>query len=333
MEVVAIGIFYVIFYLGFCTSFLLEENTKNPTNDLTEKHYMHVLEMILEEKKFRQNLEISVTQMHTEFKTQIRNLMLDNKTEHVIENKTDFLLQKINDIENKYSSIGQKVVSLQRQLGQVSSDLAKCRNDSYVFRNELAMLKQLKSIIHFQDLNKLNTSVESIKQQLHIYDNNINSLNSKQAARAQDFVALLNQTINLQKTVTEQTEYVGFSACAPGPLSKTGLILFSYVKLSYGINDLSSLNTSGEFRCEKSGFYLIIPAIMSTQDNAEYRIQKNGIDVIPVQVTPIKAEAKIHIGTGSMIVSLNINDTIAIREYQNKPVYGSYSCLTVIKIK
>lgn len=72
---------------------------------------------------------------------------------------------------------------------------------------------------------------------------------------------------------------------------------------------------------------------MSTEDNAEYRIQKNGFDVIPVQVTPIKAEAKLHTGTGSMIVSLKINDTIAIREYQNKPVYGTYSCLTVIKIK
>ncbi|CAC5395775.1 unnamed protein product [Mytilus coruscus] len=331
MEVVSI--FYVILYLGFTSSFLLEENTKNPSNDLTEKHYMHVLEMILEEKKLRQNLEESVTQMHTEFKTQIRNLMLDNKTEHVIENKTDFLLQKMNDMENKYSALEQKVVSLQRQLGQVSSELAKCRNDSYVFRNEFSMLKQLKSINQLQDLNKLNTSVDAIIQQLHIYDNSITTLNSKQEARAQDFVALLNKTQNLQRTVTEQAEYVGFSVCAPGPVSTTGLILFSLVKFSYGITDMSSLNTSGEFRCEKSGFYLIIPAIMSTQNNAEYRIQKNGIDVIKVQVAPVAAESKDHTGTGSMIVSLNINDTIAIRELHGQPVFSKYSCLTVIKIK
>lgn len=80
--------------------------------------------------------------MHTEFKTQVQNIMLDNKTEHVIENKTDFLLQKMNAIENKYSTLEQRVVSLQWQLGQMSTDLAKCRNDSSDFRNELAVLKQ-----------------------------------------------------------------------------------------------------------------------------------------------------------------------------------------------
>lgn len=202
-----IGIFYVLLYFGFCSSFLLDEKTQNPTNDLTEKHYMHVLEMILEEKKFRQNLEESVTQMHTEFKTQIQNIMLDNKTGHVIENKTDFLIQKMKDNENKYSTLEQRFVSLQGQLGQMSTDLAKSRNESDFFRNELAMLKQLKSINELQDLNKLNSSVDSIMQQLHIYDNSITTMNLKQAARAQDFAALLNKTQNLQKAVADQAEY------------------------------------------------------------------------------------------------------------------------------
>lgn len=72
---------------------------------------------------------------------------------------------------------------------------------------------------------------------------------------------------------------------------------------------------------------------MSTQNNAEYRIQKNGMDVINVQVAPVAAESKDHTGTGSMIVSLNINETIAIRELHGQSVYSTYSCLTVIKIK
>lgn len=61
--------------------------------------------------------------------------------------------------------------------------------------------------------------MDSIIQQMHSYDNSITTLNSKQAARSQDFVASLNNTQNLHKIVTEQTEY--------------GTIIYIYMDIVY----------------------------------------------------------------------------------------------------
>ncbi|XP_052078284.1 uncharacterized protein LOC127716199 [Mytilus californianus] len=144
----------------------------------------------------------------------------------------------------------------------------------------------------------------------------------------------------LKSEVKTATEKVAVTSCAPSTITYGSgeIIKFSEVKLSNGIGNVDNFKSSGTFTCEKPGLYLVGVYIMSYSNYAQFQIRKNGRLLSYVHVNPVLQSTgdnnKYHTGTGIMAVQLNTNDKLNIKAGTSKmPVYGGYSCLTIIKVK
>ncbi|XP_076081726.1 uncharacterized protein LOC143052556 isoform X2 [Mytilus galloprovincialis] len=215
-----------VFFISFVSAFLLDDKTPPPNNGLSDKHYIAVIELLGEETKARQNLEVAVSQLHRDLVTKTSNiaafqdqtnLILDltSKLQNM-ENKTDVLEQKYQQVKLENAAIQQSHVTLQQELfiiknnysalqqiysgvernyskllsqhDQLIQKLSVHENQSAEIVKEITTLKHLKAIDQLQDISVLQAETQTLKNQVH-------SLTSNQAARGQDFLALYNQTL------------------------------------------------------------------------------------------------------------------------------------------
>lgn len=77
LKIIFICLLFVISLLEVMP-FLLEDKTPMPNTDLTDKHFIAVVDLLLEEKKARQHLEVAVTQLHQELLTKTSHLPTPN---------------------------------------------------------------------------------------------------------------------------------------------------------------------------------------------------------------------------------------------------------------
>ncbi|CAG2212829.1 unnamed protein product [Mytilus edulis] len=215
-----------VFSISFACAFLLDDKTPSPNNGLSDKHYIAVIELLGEETKARQQLEVAVTQLHRDLVAKTSNIAafqdqtnlikdLKSKLQNM-ENKTDILEQKYQQVQSENAAIHKSHVTLQQELFIIKSNysvlhqiysgvernysklqsqhyqliqkLLVRENQSAEIVKEITALKQLKAIDQLQDISALQTETEALKHQVH-------SLTSNQAARGQDFLALYNQTL------------------------------------------------------------------------------------------------------------------------------------------
>ena len=117
---------------------------------------------------------------------------------------------------------------------------------------------------------------------------------------------------------------------SPGTIAK-----FPITKTVYGISDINGYKTSGKFVCEVSGVYLFSVHIMSESNNAVYQMLKNNMILSHVYVIYTSQPSGSHsnTGTGVMAVQLNVGDTLYVKASSNMYISGSWSCMTIIKIR
>ncbi|CAC5368944.1 ROCK2 [Mytilus coruscus] len=190
------------------TGFLLEDKTPLPNNDLTDKHYIAVIDLLLEEKKARQQLEVAVTQLHQELLTKTYHLPTPNGANNLTENcKADLqamknysdniqgeLTAEIKLLKHEHSLLQQNFSKLQLEITDIRIRFKNFENrsieDSRKVQNDLNSLKQLKTIDQLQDVHTLQTQFETIQRQ-------VQSLTITESARGQDFLALY-QTLGIK---------------------------------------------------------------------------------------------------------------------------------------
>lgn len=107
-----------------CGGFLLENTTPSPAYNgplMTDRHYNFLMELLIDEKKSRSQLETYVSQLHQELqqmKVDVSNKC--NCDHHVLnheDNRTKLLEKKVDDLQISYNSLNQKYTRLQeRQL-------------------------------------------------------------------------------------------------------------------------------------------------------------------------------------------------------------------------
>lgn len=193
------------------SAFLLEDKTPLPNNGLTDKHYIAVMDLLLEERKNRQNLEIAVTQLHQELLAKTSGLPKLNSTNNIFEkcnaelqglkNKTDKIQDELNaantKLEQEISYLRQNFSKLQIEVRlKLNSFENKSIDDMNRVQNDLNSLKQLKAIDQLQNVYKLQNQFETIQHQ-------VQSLTSVQSARGQDFLALYNQTLGIKSSLKQ----------------------------------------------------------------------------------------------------------------------------------
>ena len=128
---------------------------------------------------------------------------------------------------------------------------------------------------------------------------------------------------------------MALSSCSNGEtISARTIAKFSDTQTVYGISDINGFRTSGKFVCEVPGVYLFSVHIMSQSNAASYQMLKNNMILSNVYVIHT-TDTGLHYntGTGVMAVQLNVGDTLYVKASSNMYIYGSYSCMTIIKIR
>ncbi|CAC5414736.1 unnamed protein product [Mytilus coruscus] len=144
----------------------------------------------------------------------------------------------------------------------------------------------------------------------------------------------LEKTVtSLQKKINSYCDFVGYTATSTsGSVSSGSVIKFTKIKTSYGITNKSTITTSGTFKAEHSGLYVVGVTVNSKTNAAAFKIFKNTLQITQVYISGNSGTVD-QSGTGFIVVELGIGDTISIKTGKTMYVYGTYSTLTVAKIK
>ncbi|VDI55949.1 Hypothetical predicted protein [Mytilus galloprovincialis] len=127
-------------------------------------------------------------------------------------------------------------------------------------------------------------------------------------------------------------DIVAVTACAlQKPYSLYERIQFLYVKTNIGVTDsvISSLKSTGNFKCVKPGLYFVSSYIMSNT-NGNFYLKKN---------SGIIAEAYFSLNSGAQtstimqLILLGANDTLSIFNGNSKNIYGNNrSCISILQL-
>lgn len=111
------------------------------------------------------------------------------------------------------------------------------------------------------------------------------------------------------------------------------IIQFPSTKTFIGISTLYDFQTTGTFNCEKSGVYLFAVFITNYGNfNADYVLYKNSQLLSQVVIVLGKHDYNYFSGWGTVVVQLNVGDTLLAKVNRNMRVAGSDSCFTVLRI-
>jgi len=109
---------------------------------------------------------------------------------------------------------------------------------------------------------------------------------------------------------------------------KNGVMQFTNVKISNGIQNTDSIKTSGIFTCENPGLYLIAVYMTTNTKHGRYAVYKNTVRI----AGGYSVTASYETTSVTVIEHLTVNDTISVTGSMSL-VYGTHSCLTILQIK
>ncbi|XP_071142558.1 putative leucine-rich repeat-containing protein DDB_G0290503 [Mytilus edulis] len=318
-----------------------------------EKHIAQVSEISLNNlTSLEKKLEVRIEMLNKEFNSTVSKLNpgLQTGLSAAFEIQINQTLDAIEAVtEKNISRIERRVMNDTVQLAGVNDRITQNALTVATIWQELNTLK-----------NSYNKDVSDLKAE---YSHNISSVETQfktaitnivknEHANINSFLAglgnLRHQFEDLQRNFSDVTHQVfvnsfkgkvAMTTCGSRSKAYSGssVIPFSDIKTSYGIANFGDFNTTGKFSSQGPGLYLISAQIMSNSKGAEYRISKNGKEIIRVEVGPYHDDDthNYHTGTGLAVVALDLNDKVWIEVLESVTsmyVFGAESCFTVIKL-
>lgn len=111
---------------------------------------------------------------------------------------------------------------------------------------------------------------------------------------------------------------------------------FPVIKSFIGISNLSSMQNSGTFICEKNGLYLILVTVMAcSKGNSGFNIYKNNQQYMYYYIGRADySKQDCNSATGTAVVELYVNDAINVRNSANDVyIHENYSSFSAVKLK
>lgn len=115
--------------------------------------------------------------------------------------------------------------------------------------------------------------------------------------------------------------------------SRDEVIKFNTGKTVIGFGSSSQFYSSGVFRTENAGLYLVSSTIMSVTSQSHYHIYKNNAEIAYVYIGDACGSSSSFTGSMVVAVQLNVGDTVYVKTAVSMGVHGTASCLTLTKIK
>ncbi|CAG2254789.1 NOA1 [Mytilus edulis] len=211
-----------------------------PASQITDKHYNFLLDMLIEERQSRRNLEVFITKLQSD----VSHLQLCGCTgtsitspvnnTAALETKFKTLNSKFEKLENEYSVVVNRSIQLENELfdlknlklnslqkdletlkvqsTQLKSDYSLVVNKSDQLESELQEVKQLKSVSDLQIVLNLQKQANDLSQEIGQTNNRQRAIISDNNARKQDFLALLQKVITSERqmqTMNNKTVSIG----------------------------------------------------------------------------------------------------------------------------
>lgn len=99
---------------------------------------------------------------------------------------------------------------------------------------------------------------------------------------------------------------------------------------------MAAFQNTGMFTCEKSGMYLFSVFIAHYgNEYVNYSLYKNQQHITFVMVNGVHSQSSktYHSGSGTVVIELNVGDTLYAKMSGDDEIEGRLSCFTAIKIK
>ncbi|CAC5409414.1 C1QL [Mytilus coruscus] len=142
---------------------------------------------------------------------------------------------------------------------------------------------------------------------------------------------ILTVTETMQKQI-EARRKVALTACsAVSDIYR--VIRFQSMKMSVGIQSLSSFLSTGKFTAEHSGLYQITVTIMTEDSGRYFDIKKNGATIISGYSQYHDSNQRWHTSTITTAVELDVGDQLYVFKGSISNVYANRSCITIIKVQ
>ncbi|CAC5411880.1 unnamed protein product [Mytilus coruscus] len=265
---------------------------------------------------------------------------LQQATERISQNTVQLRHDMDTNLAVLSSQLLQKFNVLEQKLGEV-----KQLNET---QKELALI-QHKHVTLEQKYSRLQNSYEQLKREndlLHVEFQLIKN------ARGQDFLALYNMTVASKRSVIkidsqigrriddlerkindtlEQNEQVAILAYPPFIRNTgiNGVVTFSDVEFSVGINNISAYKTSGIFICESSGVYLVSVSTLSPLADRNIRVVLNGNHISYTRVS----DGQWQTGTTAVAVQLLNKDKLWIEADSMLVAPRPYTFFSIVKVQ
>ncbi|VDI39610.1 Hypothetical predicted protein [Mytilus galloprovincialis] len=147
-------------------------------------------------------------------------------------------------------------------------------------------------------------------------------------------ISSLNYEINSMKLrYLTDSRKVAITCCATAStVNRNTILKFANEKYSTGPIDINRFKTTGIFRCELAGLYIIALTVMTNHEGRVY-VRRNGYTLIGVYVAPIEY-GNYHTGSGFVTIYLGTGDYVTVVADLQLHIYGHFeeSCLTIVKI-
>lgn len=116
-------------------------------------------------------------------------------------------------------------------------------------------------------------------------------------------------------------------------MNTNDILKFAKIKFSKGNVDVNRFKTTGTFRCEVPGLYIIALSIMTNNAEGLVSIRRNRSKLVGVYIFAIQ-QGNYHTGSGFVSTSLTTGDEVTLIVERQLHIYGNYeeSCLTIAKI-
>ena len=166
-------VLFVILCFSLCNGFLLNNGAVSSGNNMSDKHYLYVMDQIGQDRQTIKIMELFVLQLQQEMKSTKQELMNLKQGNGYLQN------QEISQLRNESMTLKQTVTKLQNGYDSLKHSTAD----------------------QMKNATELNANVISLNQKTDTINAMINSLTSSSKAHGQDFLALQNKTITAEKKI------------------------------------------------------------------------------------------------------------------------------------
>lgn len=126
---------------------------------------------------------------------------------------------------------------------------------------------------------------------------------------------------------------VALTACTVDTKVINGAVPFPKIYTSVGITNQAIFLSTGKFVCDIPGLYYISSYIRTNQNGFSYHLMKNNVPISTSATTTWSGSIGYSTSVITTAVDIQSNDELYLKAPSSNSIQGSYSCITVIKVK